>query len=455
MTQALTTRAGLSLSESLSYLQRYYFIAKLGGEVNYGLFKDLEVMRSDEFNQRSINFYNRSNIALLMQRDLFNQGVNTGDAREAIAVFMVDPQTVVFSNMGFYPPGSDIPEHTLNLYQPPRVCGQPGSESKRITEYILEVICDGNYVLFNYFMQWLAHALRRPHEKPGVMIVLIGEQGVGKGLLLALLRRIFGPTAWQTSSINHVVGRFNAWLEGVMIVMLDEALFEGDKKSHDIMKSLITEAMITVEQKNRPVMQMPSFHRYIAATNHKVFSKIEISDRRHAYFHVSSKYKGDKKYFSALFGLISDDIEVAKFVNQLYEVDLSDFSPGIAPKSQLRDEQVVQSLEGFEAFWYQCLLNGFEEMAESFFSDEDFKWTEAKGGFVSAAKLLSEYNHWLTGHKRYKHLNYRDIKDHISNYVGDCSARGKMRGYNLPGLVVLRERFESTLGLASVLDWCD
>ena len=455
MTRALVPRVNSDLNEILDYLRRHFFIIKINGEVRYGATADIQEMRSDEFNQRLIGFYTQTNIKLLMQRELVCHGFNASDARDAIALFLLDPDTDVYSGIGFYPPGANMPANTLNLYQPPRVCGQPGSECVQITDYLLEVICDGNYVLFHYLMQWLAHALRKPHEKPGVMLVLFGEQGVGKGAFLSIVRQIYGATAWQTSSIDHVVGRFNAMLGGVMFVMLDEAIFEGDRKSHDIIKSLITEPFITVEQKNQPIMQMPSFHRYIAATNHKVFSKIETSDRRHAYFHVSSKYKGNKQYFAELFSLISDDIQIAKFVNQLYEVDLTGFYPGVAPKSQLRDEQVVQSLEGFEAFWYQCLLDGFKGMSGSIWEDDDFSWKEDRGGFVATSQILSEYNHWLTGHRRYKHLNYRDIRDYISRYVGDCAAKSKIRGYNLPGLELLRARFEVALELTGKLNWCD
>jgi hypothetical protein len=46
-------------------------------------------------------------------------------------------------------------------------------------DYLLDVICDGDLGLFDYLIRFLAHALQHPEEKPGIMIVLIGAEGVG------------------------------------------------------------------------------------------------------------------------------------------------------------------------------------------------------------------------------------------------------------------------------------
>ena len=455
MTNQSIPAAISDLAEAVQYLIDNFSIVTIGGEVRFSPKSDIEEMRGDEFHNRPVSLYSQSNTKLLMRRALAKQGVGARDADSAMAIFLVDQKTVVYNNIGFYPPGSAMPSNTLNLYRPPRVCGQPGTESQAIMRFIFEVICDRSNVLYRYLMQWLAHAIKKPFQKPGVMIVLIGEQGVGKGSFMDLVQRIWGSSAWRTSSIAHVVGRFNAALEGVQIVQLDEALFEGDKSSQDAMKSLITEPMISIEQKNQPIRQTHSFHRFMAATNHSVFSRIEKSDRRHAYFRISSRYKGNGKYFAKLREKIEDDVEVAKFVNQLYETDITDFVPGVAPKSRLRDEQVVDSLEGFEAFWYQCLLDSFNEITKLYEISSEFRWTESVGGFVSTNALRLAYNNWLTGHRRFKHLNYRDIQLHILKFVGDCKGRGKSRGYNLPGLEHLRKKFEVALELNKPLDWCD
>ena len=105
------------------------------------------------------------------------------------------------------------------------------------------------------------------------MIVLTGRQGIGKGALMQVLQRIWQSTSLFTANIDHVVGRFNGALERSYVVLLDEALFKGDKKSQDRMKSLITEPRCQIEVKYQPARSIASFHRFVATTK---FSNTEI-----------------------------------------------------------------------------------------------------------------------------------------------------------------------------------
>ena len=64
----------------------------------------------------------------------------------------------------------------------------------RIRTHLYEVICDGDIELFEYLLDYVAHMLQRPEEKPGVMVVLLGSQGTGKGLFFQILQRVWGRT---------------------------------------------------------------------------------------------------------------------------------------------------------------------------------------------------------------------------------------------------------------------
>ena len=92
----------------------------------------------------------------------------------------------------------------------------------------------------------MAHALQKPEEKPGVMINLLGGQGIGKGTLGRIFQRIWTATYVQVSNISLVTGSFNAALERAYIVFLDEALFVGDRRASDRLKSLVTEPAINI-----------------------------------------------------------------------------------------------------------------------------------------------------------------------------------------------------------------
>ena len=141
-----------------------------------------------------------------------------------------------------------------------------------VQEFLHSVICDNDVALHNYLIRYLAHMLQRPDEKPGVMIVFLSGQGTGKGTFYKMLERIWSRTTLQVSDIGEAIGQFNAALERNYIVCMDEALFHGDKKSLEKLKSLITEPKCRIEQKYQPSRTIDSYHRFFAASNHNHFA---------------------------------------------------------------------------------------------------------------------------------------------------------------------------------------
>ena len=89
------------------------------------------------------------------------------------------------------------------------------------------------------------------------------------------------------------------------MVLLDEALFSGDRKAQDQMKSLITEPICRVEAKYQP---SSSIHLFFATTNHEQFGLTASDDRRHAFFEVSDCKRCNAVYFSDLFRSIEASV---------------------------------------------------------------------------------------------------------------------------------------------------
>lgn len=107
------------------------------------------------------------------------------------------------------------------------------------------------------------------------MIILIGGQGTGKGTLGRILQKIWGGTYLQTNNIDTVTGNFNASLERSFFVFMDEALFSGNRRAADALKSIVTEPIIQINEKYQPSRQIKSCHRLVAATNADHFKNTE------------------------------------------------------------------------------------------------------------------------------------------------------------------------------------
>jgi len=221
---------------------------KLAGELRVVDLNEVADLRSGK-RDGGLSLYKLSDAKILMQRHL-EALPTTSDPKKVIAEFLASPNTTVYDEIAFSPLAT--PPTTLNLWVGLTVNPVHGNWSV-VAKYLLDVVCAGDRDCFAYLIRYLAHMVQRPEEKPGIMIVLLGGQGTGKGTFFQLLAKIWSRSTLLVSDVSHVVGGFNAALEHNYAICMDEALFSGDKKAADRLKSLITEPTITIEAKYQPV----------------------------------------------------------------------------------------------------------------------------------------------------------------------------------------------------------
>ncbi len=352
--------------------------------------------------------------------------------------FMTSSTTTCYAGVEFNP--KETTPKFLNLWIPPVIVPKHGFWSA-IHEFLLAIICDGNEATYDYLIRWFAHALQRPWEKPGVMIALLGGEGVGKGTLARIVRRIWKATFLHVHQIAPIVGQFNGSLERVFMVFLDEAIFSGDRAGTEALKALITEPTVFVNEKNQPGRSMPSYHRFIAATNAEHFKHIDPDNRRDLVLRVSETRKGDTQYWTAL-GLAIDGAEVEAFAYDLLKLDLSGFDIRTKPNTKELTLQKLQSLPPFPRWWFDCLSKGDIE--------EDGKdvWPEC----VSTHRIRQSFRDATNGQRVYKQFTDRDVKDWTRKVCPSATDQQfqegmhRRRGFKLPTLARAREEFERYLG---------
>jgi len=436
----------------LPLLQARFALVKLGGELRL-VDRDevagvLSGTRSGE-----ISFYKTGDANKLLARFLETLPSAT-PPKMAIEQFWKNPNTHVYDAVAFSP--LTTPPETLNYWVPSPVVPALGNASI-IHAYLLDLICAGDSSLYRYVQHFIAHMLQHPEEKPGVMLIMLGGQGTGKGTFFHLLNAIWPRTFLQVSDINHVVGNFNACLERHYVVCMDEALFAGDKRAVDRLKSLVTEPVVAIEQKYQPRRTIDSYHRFIAASNSDHFAHTDRDDRRFLYLRVSSARQGDHVYFDALHKAIDDPAVISAFVHDLLNINLAGFNVRRRPKTQEHVAQKLQSLEGFDRFWYEVLLSGGFVTTGSYGIPDRNMWHTAR--FMGTERLREGCRYHFNGLRQYKTLTAQDIAHSLKMLCPEAAPtrreiHGKQeRGYDLPSLAVARRAFEGAIG--GSIDWGD
>ena len=427
----------ISTDNPLQLLQVAFCLIKLGG--------DLLVVDRTELTQTmngtkqgDLNFYKRSAGETLMKRYLENLPYQC-DVKKTVADFWINPNTHMYTDIAFNP--SPQPASTLNYWVGSLVTPVAGNWVA-IKNHLYSVICSEDTQVYEYLIKYLAHMLQYPHEKPGVMIVLLGKQGTGKGLFFQVLQRIWSRTALLVSDVNQVVGQFNATLERHYVIIMDEALFSGDRKSQDRMKSLITETSCHIEQKYQPPRTINSVHRFFASSNHKHFSHVEADDRRSLIIRVSDEYQGNLPYFTELSNEINDDQAIAAMVYDLSNIDLNNFNVRVRPLTQEHGNQKLLSLQGFDRYWYEVLSQGCIDTRYNLNA-----WLSPR--FVATNTLLDRYQEFDKRSQKFVPTVSKDIADALTRLCPSAHKNrhknhsGQLRGYALPDLAIARKEFES------------
>lgn len=436
---------------ALSHLQNKFALLNLSAEIRIVDRQQIKDVLAGT--QSEISFYRRPEGQLLINRELENLPFSC-KPREEFNNFLVNPNTHVYSAVAFSPLKTS--PSTLNYWIAPTIQPNHGDWFV-IQEFLHTVICDNDVALFDYLIYYLAHMLQKPEEKPGIMIVLLSGQGTGKGTFYRLLERIWSRTTLQVSDVNEVVGQFNAALERNFAVCMDEALFHGDKKSIEKLKSLITEPKCRIEQKYQPSRTIDSYHRLFASSNHNHFAQVDKDDRRFLFIRVSSVHKQDKLYFDAVNNALEADNVIASMMYDLMNLDLSDFNVRKRPITDEHLSQKIQSLSGFERFWFEVLqAGGFTQRWDGLLQQKGFtEWNHSM--FISTESLIEAYKEYDKNATKYQPLQFQQLASTLKTVCPTVIStrqthHGKQeRGYQLPDLLTARTEFEKSLGTS--VEW--
>ena len=208
--------------------------------------------------------------------------------------------------------------------------------------HIRHVLANNDDLSFEYIVRWMAHIIQKPQERTGVCLTFTSAQGTGKGIWWEWFgERIIGKNQYLLlDSIDVLFQRFNSEQEGKLLTILDEAqLYSVQHKNNDRFKSVLTERTLRVEPKGLPVYTVTNYNNFVMLTNHELPTRIDISDRRHACFQVSTCYMRDKAYFDRLARLQNRPDVIENFYHFLEDLPINDFRPQYCiPETRLKKD---------------------------------------------------------------------------------------------------------------------
>lgn len=279
---------------------------------------------------------------------LANKSVDKGDGirKPLFPIWETSPQKRTVAKVIFDPTGrsiNDNGEPLLNLWRGFARNPRPGTFDKMIM-HLHAVICDGDESNLHYLLAWMAHLVQRPWEAPGVVIVLRSQrEGTGKTTVLSWLAAMLGVHALMLSEPTQLLGRFNAHIETLSFVGLNELGWAGDKDAASKLKSIITDPTITIERKHGGVYSIPNVLHIMASSNSDWVVPAGDGARRFFVLDVNSSRAGDHTYFNALYQEANNG-GIEALMEFLIRFDLASVNLRAVPVTAALQEQQERSL---------------------------------------------------------------------------------------------------------------
>lgn len=279
-----------------------------------------------------------------------------GDKPRALAdAWLAHPQRRQYEGL-VYGPGEVLPANILNLWQGFAVEPVPGDVSPWLD--VLAALVP-NEAERRYVLKWIAWKIQNPGGVPDTILIFKGAKGTGKNSLFDPLISLFGRHAMLADDPELIAGRFTWHLMSLSFAVLDEAVFIGDPKQADRIKSRVTAKTMHYEQKGMDPVQGVNRCAYVMLTNHEHVWQATRDERRAVVIEVGSGLQKKTAFWIRYHAWVKGDGPEA-LLHHLQFVDLTGFNPRVIPKSEALRKQVERTVlrTPAAAWWHQCLSEG-------------------------------------------------------------------------------------------------
>ena len=321
---------------------------------------------------------------------VFNKKINDYEEKQQcfIRQWVVDENIRQYEKMDIYP--KNCPLNIYNIWRPfsaedMEQCST--DEYNDDLEFLLnhiKILCNHNAEIYSYFIRWIGQMLVYPETK-SIFVILISEEGAGKGSLLHLLRRLMGNNKILESQSpdRDVWGNFNGLMANAFLVAIDEL---EKQKARDIaqIKGLITEPTLSINQKGKGQFTINSYHRFLGMTNKENPIETGKNDRRKLIVRCSDELigKSDKSvsYFKRFYKVIDNNSIIRKLYDYLINLDgLDTFNELPIPNSDYHEALKETNI---------CYV---EEFIKSFTE----RHMESTNITMGATQLYKDFNEWI------------------------------------------------------------
>lgn len=297
-----------------------------------------------------------------------------------------NPKQKYYDDIGVYPTGLICPKNIFNMWRPFSMelineYTYKNDELQIILNHI-KILCGNDDNITDYFIKWIAQMIQFPAIK-SICPTFISNQGAGKGTLLRLFEKMLGSSkVFETTNPSRDIwGDFNGRMASTFLINLNELSKKETIESEGRIKGLISDPVLTINNKGTNQYDIQSFHRFIITTNKQEPINTTADDRRNVIINSSNEKCGDKLYFNNLYEIL-DDINVVKTCYEYFKSipDMDKFNSIPIPVTEYHKQLKELSINPIEK-WLHDFTN----------KNESRDYVE-----LNSQSILEKFNDWCS-----------------------------------------------------------
>ena len=153
-----------------------------------------------------------------------------------------------------------------------------------------------------YLLDWLATSMQ---GRNFTILTAIGEQGIGKGTLGEVMRKLHGDSNFSEATDKIFKERFNGKLESKTLVYVDEIDLKT-KESQDRIKAVVNE-YIEVEKKGIDAITVKNHASFYISSNSMDAIKLDAGDRRYSIIQLTDTKLVSTPLIKEIQSIVGDD----------------------------------------------------------------------------------------------------------------------------------------------------
>lgn len=273
-----------------------------------------------------------------------------------------DDKVIHYERQDFIPDMKKCPATVFNLFDgfEAEKIDYPEMTDEKIKELVKPIKTHLNYLTTEngkWLLKWLSSIIKDPMNKSMVTPMIRDEGnwlimggGTGKTTFMDwIMSKVIGEKYCYTLSNNaDLYGSFNGFMEGKLLIAVEEVNGDSNFKNSDVLKAKLTQKKITVNKKSIEAYSVNDYSRHILFTNNRNPVPINSHSRRFAVMDTNPVKRGDETYFKELFThLDKPEVIVAfyRYLKRLGDVPASpiDWFKSIPNTSALREVMYLNS----------------------------------------------------------------------------------------------------------------